>query len=201
MKLRILLREKVASEDSDHILRAMGYSASALPRARIRLHNLLEEPDLGILSGRYDFRFSNREFLRALTHVVGIDSNYAEAQLSVIEADIAREGRAFKPWVFVETDFRRRGEPIFALAVLEGKRRLTLPKGCWSLPQSQLVAVAADTVRTHYAMCQGQLLIWGAVREYWLRSSETEQIVMDVSGKVVRAEGPKAISRACLKLK
>jgi hypothetical protein len=201
MKLRTLLRERIAGESCDHLLRSMGYSGRSLTRARTRLQAVLDDPWLGMASVQYDFRFGGREFVVALTEVLGLESGLVTAQLDAIEVELDRERRVFKPWVFVETGFQRNSEPIFALAALEGKRRLALPKDSWRLSRDEIVVACGERVRRHYLECHGELLLWGAVREYWLLLSDAEQVVMSVSGEVIRTEPPRLRHRAYMELR
>lgn len=182
------LKQRVASEGADRILRAMGYSERALAHARDRLQNVLADPDLGLGAGRYDFRFSNREFLRALAGAVAVDAKETERRIDDIERELQHLRKLFKPWIFVDTQFKRSGEPIFVLAWTEHMRRLRLPVKARLLSRNELTRFAGERVREHHRENQGRLLVWGVISEYKLVVSETEQVVMDREGNALREE-------------
>lgn len=195
--LQAFLKQRVANSGGDSVLRTMGYSGRALARARDRLQAVLADPDLGLGNGRYDFRFSDREFLRALAGTFNVETAETDLCIEHIEMELQRLHTAFKPWIFVETNFKRSAEPIFLLAWLESRRRLPLPAKAALLPRDELVAVAAERIREHYRKSRGQLPVWGVISEYKLVVSAAEQIVMDNEGIVQRVE-PRCLGRVAL---
>lgn len=186
--LQTCLQQLVAREGVDVVLLSMGYSERSLERARDRLQVVLADPDLGLGTGGYDFRFSSREFLRALASALAVDTIETDRRIEDIEAGLERLRQLFKPWIFVDTQFKRSGEPIFLLAWMESTRRLRLPVKARLLSRDELTKVAAGRIREHYRKTEGQLPIWGDIIEYKLVVSDAEQIVMGKDGKVLRAE-------------
>ncbi|MDO8863685.1 hypothetical protein Q6D67_18485 [Haliea sp. E1-2-M8] len=186
--LQTCLQQRVASESVDNILRAMGYSERALVRAGKRLQAVLADPDLGLGAGRYDFRFSSREFLRALAGAVSVDAKETDRRIDDIERELRRLRQLFKPWIFVDTQFKRSGEPIFLLAWTEYMRRLPLPEKACLLSRDELTRFAAKRIREHYRKTEGHLLLWGAISEYKLVVSDAEQVAMDREGNVLHGE-------------
>lgn len=91
----------------------------------------------------------------------------------------------YKPFIFVETDFIRNNQPIFALAFMESTRRIRIPKEIYHLPLDFQIPRVERLIKKHYLDCDGKLPMWGEVKYYKYFYSEDESVVFDVGVSVV----------------
>ncbi|GHB07945.1 hypothetical protein [Modicisalibacter luteus] len=186
-ELRAELQRRTAPLSAWELLRRMGYRKPGEAALR-RLNEVLEDPDLGLSSGGFDFCFGSREFLCALCDVVGLDeADY----LPLIEARqqwLSEEQQAFKPYLFIDTGFRRSDRPgtaIFVLAACEGMRRLTFPEDFWRKPLAEQVQLAQARVREFMAETGGDVKVWGTAQRFLFFYAQDAAIEIAPSGKVL----------------
>ena len=182
---RARLVTQAALYSRTEILTRMGYKRLG-PANFTRLETVLKSGTCGLQEGGFDFRFSAKAFLLTLSEVVGIDFTLAEAYVADQKQALEEERLAFKPWIWVDTGFVRRNQPIFALAACEHLRRIDLPGGTWRLPAEEQILIAATTVRQHYRTNQGALGIWGYIEQYWFCYGENNLYLLSCDGDVVR---------------
>jgi hypothetical protein len=199
--LETSLRDRLARRDRAEILHAMGYSESKLPKAIERLDAALSDGYLGLARSHYDFRYSNRGFLRALLKVLDAETPEADTAIDALERELQRKRYGYRPWLFVETGFRRTSEPVLALAAMEGRRRIRLPESVLSMSRKGTIRIASRRARRHFSDNAGRLPLWGAIQEYKLIMEDAEQVVLDTSGELVRVEPLQLSSEAAVGLK
>lgn len=90
---------------------------------------------------------------------------------------------AFKPYLFAETHFERKREPIFVLAVSEPLRRLPI-NGCHGLSQREKVDKAKAIAANHYKQCSGELKVWGTIAHYLFFYAPNRSVCIRPNGQV-----------------
>lgn len=178
------LRSKAAAVPADVLLKKMGYRKPGAA-ARDRLSKVLADPDLGLEQGGYDFRYDSKAFVSALCLAVGIANKDAQSAIATITAELAEDAAAFKPYLFVDTAFRRRNEPLVAMAVLESNRYVPLPQRFWRLPLEKQLVQVSEEVRQHMARTAGKLLLWGGIQRYFYFFAEGHAMEIAVDGEVL----------------
>jgi hypothetical protein len=89
-----------------------------------RLEKVLASKTLGLKDGGFDLKYSTPEFLVALSKVAGLNEQEVRQRIGNINQDVSDDWHAFKPYIWVDTHFKRTTQPIFALAALESRRHL-----------------------------------------------------------------------------
>lgn len=194
--LRTELTLRVATTGADAVLAKMGYRR-VTDRLRKRLESVLASEDLGLDQSHFDFRFNGLEFLRALCAAAELEPAYYEAKILEIETMVAEDRRAFRPYLWVDTHFRRKSQPIFALALSEPQRYVDFPARFWRLPPEKQLSMAQGKVRWHMTETGGELGIWGSICGYFFFYSENNAYELDTEGNVIaHHEGIRPGSRA-----
>ncbi|MEC9483081.1 MAG: hypothetical protein UMU75_07100 [Halomonas sp.] len=186
-ELHAELQRRTASWASSELLCRMGYPKPG-EAACNRLQHVLEDPDLGLGSGGFDFRFGSREFLCALCEAVGLEEAEYRPCIEARRQWLSDERHAFKPYIFIDTGFRRSDHPgtgIFALAVCEGRRRLTFPAGTWRKPLSEQIHLAQARVCEFMAETGGDIKIWGTAQRFLFFYAQGAAIEIATSGEVL----------------
>jgi len=85
--------------------------------------------------------------------------------------------------IFVNTNFRRKNEPIFALAMCEGRRNL--PVDIESLlfkSDEESLKIVGQFIKKHYIKSNGDLGIWGKIVNYAYHHKDSKSYVFDTNG-------------------
>jgi hypothetical protein len=181
---------RVAPLPREDILKAMGYKKPTSANLE-RLQTVLDEPEFGLKDSGFDFKYSSEGFLRALCVVTGMDMALADQRISHIKKRLEEERQAFKPYIWVDTGFVRKSQPIFALAVCEHQRYLNFPDGFWRFSIDRQLGRAQCRVREHVYETGGELGIWGPIKQYWFYYKKYAAYLLARNGEVVgKHEGP-----------
>lgn len=183
------------------LLRLLGYRRIT-PALLDRLRDMLTDTEyLALNRAWYDFRYRGPELLHALCSLVGIPQVNCQAAIDAAHRRIAEDLAAFQPYVFVDTGFLYKDEPIFALAMCESLRHLHFSCGFWRLPLTQQITQVQSRIRAHMAASGGELILWGGIRHYcFYYRAEGLPLLFDPSGQLLGEGEPEAKGRACVSL-
>ncbi|KXS55523.1 MAG: hypothetical protein AWU57_85 [Marinobacter sp. T13-3] len=189
-ELRKDLKAGLKGKTPQEILKAMGYPHPNEKNVE-RLEKVLASKTLGLKDGGFDLKYSTTEFLVALSKVAGLDQKEVRPRIRNINQDVSDDRQAFKPYIWVDTHFKRTSQPIFALAAMESRRHLGFRDGFWRLPLEQQLAEAQALVREHMAETGGKLDMWGTIQEYWFFYESRKAYRLAPDGEVLgKHEGP-----------
>ncbi len=183
-QLQQQLQQALQGRDTGAVLRQLGYTADN-QAALTRLLATVESEHYGLDQSRFDFRYSGADFLRALARVLDLDPEPVAAEIDRVQTFLKDNATAFRPYIWVNTHFRRTTQPLFALAACEPQRYLGLD---WQLPrqpmEKQLVKVR-QCIAEHWADTQGDLGIWGTIQEYWYFWQPRRAVRLSPEGNVL----------------
>lgn len=105
-------------------------------------------------------------------------------------------------YIFVNTNFKRKSEPIFALAFLESKRRISLYKNEKYLFKSrnEILNIISNEIIKDYVFNNGKLFIWGDIVNYQVHLFN-EIYTFETNGKLTNIKENYDVNVASLKLK
>jgi len=70
-------------------------------------------------------------------------------------------------YICVNTNFKRKGQPIFALAFSESERRLKIPvENLLFKTESEVLNIVSNFIVNHYTTTKGDIGIWGKAVNY-----------------------------------
>lgn len=189
-ELRTDLKAGLKGKTPEEILKAMGYHRPKQQNIE-RLKNVLGSKNLGLEGGGFDLKYSTPEFLVALSQVAGLDDKEVRQRIQNIQQAVSEGEHAFKPFMWVDTHFKRTTQPIFALAVCESFRYLSFPKSFWRLPLDQQLGKAQAMAQAHMTKTEGKLAMWGDIQEYWFFYAPLKAYRLSPKGEVLgQREGP-----------
>lgn len=172
------------------VLRIMGYKNPGIA-AKKRLQCVLESPDMGLEKGGYDYRYSSKEFVRAIGIAVGMERLAIELYIDKLERRIVDELAAFKPYLWVDTHFKRNNQPVFMLSALNHQRYLHFAPGFWRYAFAHQLETAQSRVRLHMSETGGELGTWGCIQQYLFYYALAQAYILAPSGEVIgEHEGP-----------
>ncbi|MCH8553001.1 MAG: hypothetical protein LAT62_13775 [Natronospirillum sp.] len=198
--LQPLIQSRLSQVDTSDLLHRLGYAPDN-QRALERLMLTVESDDYGLRQSRFDFRYSGADFLRALCRQLDIAPEPVEAEIRRVQDSLREETMAYRPFIWIDTHFRRASQPLFALAACESQRHIGLDwrlaaKAPW---EEQLRQVRARIAR-HWQETQGELGIWGQVQEYWYFYAEGQAVRLKPTGELIESHQGSVPSRASLSL-
>lgn len=176
------LQARSAGVDEENLLKAIGYEE---PPEEVyqRLRLAIKDPRTLLGTVDDDLKHGHVAFLHRLGNALGLETPWLQEQIRILKVGVITDDNAFRPYLFVDTDFVRKSEPIFILALTDGCRHLHFPQRFWRLPLPEQVAQAQERARAHWIEKEGTLgCIWGDIKRYSFHYSPTEHVVINPDG-------------------
>ena len=202
MSLQSLFTKELATRDINEVAKQLGYNARSYEKVSARINTIINSPYLALDKSGFDFRYSTPELIRKLCAIFDIPAFLCNKIIGDIEEYLLLQQSKFKPYIFIETNFQRKGQPIFALAVLESTRYISLDSTLNNVSLNEILDPVKKLVKSHYQN-QSEPLIWGKIEHYVFYYDEQTVIILSPTGKVLSADDHynRSISRATLSLK
>jgi len=197
MPLQHLIREKLKLFKINELAKSLGYSSTK--QLSKRIDDVINSEALSIDASHYDFHYGTPEFIRKLCEVLTIPSNLCNKIIDEVEADLQIKKFRYKSYLFIETNFKRKSEPIFALAALEGRRYLPV-EGLQGIVLNDQLKYIQMLIKSHYAE-QVELPMWGKISQYVYYYDEKTIIIFSTSGEVIDSVEKYSTSRATMSLR
>ena len=198
MTLQTLIRAKLVVLNSSDLAKQLGYSSSNKVLARINA--IVDSPILTLDKSGYDFRYTTPELIKKLCSILTIPSLLCDRVIGDIGAMLKAKQDKFVPYIFMETHFKRKSQPIFALAVLQSQRYLSVDDDIQALPLNEQLEHVSETIKAHYSQ-QISLPMWGGISQYVYFYDEQTIVVFSVSGEVIDTVTEYFTPQATLSLK
>jgi hypothetical protein len=199
MNLQNQLQLKISNTPLKDIALLMGYSPKHADKASQRIQRVIDDPDLGLDAGAFDLKYSDEEFLKKLIQILEMDSPAVSREIEQISDDAFEIRMLYKPWMWIDTGFKRTHEPIFVLAFIEHFRRMPIPETA-GLPLDEQIERVKNWIVSHYQENDGKLFIWGNIKKYWFHYGEDQVIAFSPDGTVLIGESDAPFQLATLRV-
>lgn len=162
------IKEKIKLHNKTLIAKELGYSNST--KFEITLNKFLQFSTLyeWFQCGHYDLVNTAEDFFIKLSKALKIDEDTINNEIENITL-YKKEIEKFKDsYIFVNTNFKRKNEPIFALALCENQRRISLYKieNLLFKTIDEIFEILSIEIKKHYLLNKGTLKIWGKINSY-----------------------------------
>ena len=184
MTLLETIKKKAANYSKEALLKKMGYRN--MKAGEKRLDSLLRADDLYIWLkiGGFDMKYSSEEFLCKLAEILEI--------LDEMHKDIARYQKRLdeiskmkQPYIFIDTYFVRKNEPIFSLGFMESSRNIGIDKEHLVFKGlDKVLEYIGDMISTHYVQSGGILSLWGKIYNYVYHHTDGGRYIFDTDGRL-----------------
>jgi hypothetical protein len=179
------IKEKIKLQNKTLISKELGYSN--LIKFEKTLNKFLEFSTLyeWFQCGHYDLVNTAGDFFIKLSKALKIDENTINNKIKNITL-YKNEVEKFKDsYIFVNTNFKRKNEPIFALALCENQRRISLYKKENLLFKStdEILEILSKEIKKHYLQNSDKLGIWGKIVSFQVHLFNTIYI-FDTNGNL-----------------
>ncbi len=201
MTIHQQIKEKLIIHSEDEILTKMGYYN--LKTGRETLQKFLDSKDIyhWLKCGNFDMKYGSRAFLEKLTEVLTLPNEAIKEEIERAKVHQDRISAMRNPSVYVDTHFKRKNEPVFALAMMESKRRIKIDKE-WVLDMNleEVLESIGGIIREHYAGAEGKLPIWGKIYSYCYCHIDESRYIFDTEGSLAKDTEEIIESKATLKV-
>ena len=184
------LQQKISDACIGHALHdiaiAMGYANR--DKGVRRLNSVLDDPELGLLKPCYDGLFSSEAFIRKLLDILNLKSLMSAHEMTTLLAYANDSRFGFRPWMFVDTNFKRSSQPVFALAFMEGRRRIALTKSLKSTDWVDQLVYLKHVITEYLNSLKeqdGNVQLWGKPVGFYCHLSETHVLKLDLNGNLI----------------
>jgi hypothetical protein len=144
---------------------------------------------------KYDFVLGSELFLKRVIELCGNDEDMQIFKKTKKKLS-KQPGR-----LFVNTNFKRKSEPVFVLAFMEGKRNIRIDRKEFDTKDEEFKYVK-NFIKNHYRKNKGELSLWGKIQDYVYESdSFDKKLVFDVDGNLIKEVDNFAKSKATLMVK
>ena len=92
-------------------------------------------------------------------------------------------------YIFVNTNFKRKSEPIFALAFCEPLRNISIDKKDLIFKtDKEVFAIISDIVKQHFIDTKGKIGIWGNIVNYVYHHKDGYKYIFDKDGNIIKSK-------------
>lgn len=168
--LKQILDQKIEESSLEDLREKLGYQSTKRLQKSIDKFTKTKTIYDWLNSGFYDLVNNAEDFLIKLCKVLKIENQLLEKELIFCE-ELKVEIEKFKDcYIFINTNFKRKSEPIFVLALLENKRRISLYKNEKYLFKSlnEILNMVSNEIIKHYIFNNGKCFIFGNIVNYQL---------------------------------
>jgi len=186
MNIQQTIKTKLNSTSKLKVIKLLGYNSTTKGLKTLELFLNQEALSLWLKSGHYDFKYTTEQFLINLCKVLEIDDDIIQVELERLNRYYEELDRYRGCHIYINTNFRRKNEPIFALAFCEFKRRIKLNlKDLIYKSGEEIFEYISHIVKKHYVQENGKIGIWGKIVNYVFHHKDDKTFVFDTDGKLV----------------
>ena len=201
MNLLYVINQALKQTTFDELLRTMGYHN--LQAGHKTLQKFLDTNDIYLFlkKGSYDIKFNSEEFLQQLLKALDLTSEGNDEITQYKRRLNAIGAMRNTPYIFIDTNFKRACQPIFALACMEGRRNIKIDKELLVFKsENEVLDMIGDIVKNHYISSNGKLPLWGKVYNYIYHHTDGSKYIFDTDGTLSHNQGEISESRAVLQI-
>jgi len=181
------IKNRLAKTEKEAIVKALGYNNKQKGLKRLNALISANHTEDWLRKNGYDFVHSNKSFLIKLCDILGFDEDSCLKIIKEITDRLNAIERMPSPYIFINTNFRRKSQPTFALAVMEGRRRIHIDKIKVFESSDDGLSIAKKIVQEHYQKSNGTIEMWGTIDNYIYHANDKKYIINKV-GEIENSE-------------
>ena len=181
--------EKLKTVNQEELCKKLGYKTKKISLCLQKLQILTESKSLYEFFKRkdvgFDFVYTSEEFVKRVCKELNI--SICEEEIKKAKEYEKKHQEQYAAIIFIDTGFKRKNEPIFALAFMEGKRRIRFEKE-WLVktPFEEQLKKISELVKKHYKEHNGKLPLWGTIKRYvYYFDNDKTPVIFNSQGEIV----------------
>lgn len=199
MELLKQIKTRINNFERERLVKLLGYNNKSRGFKRIEALILTDSTEEWLKKNGYDFVHSNESFLIKLCDILGFDDDSCFKIIKKTSDRLNAINRMSSPYIFINTNFRRKNQPIFALAFMEGRRRIHIDKIKVFDSSDDGLSVAKKLVQEHYQKSNGTIEMWGTIDNYIYYTNDKKYII-NKAGEIENSEREIFESKAVLSI-
>ena len=183
MNLLYTIKQTLEQTNHDELLRTMGYHN--LKAGHKTLQKFLETDDIYLFlkNGSFDMKYNSEAFLKALLKALDLTSVGKDELKQYNKRLDAIRAMRNRPYIFIDTHFKRANQPIFSLAFMEGRRNIGIDKELLVFKsESEILEIIGSIVKNHYISSDGKLPLWGKIFTYIYHNTDSKKFIFNPDG-------------------
>jgi len=148
MSLQQLFKERLDAHSPEAISKLLGYSS--VGKITDRIESMINSRYLDLDKGGFDLCYSTPELINKLARVLDIPTIVCDKVTEEINAELLAKSKCFKPYIFIETNFKRTSQPVFMLAALQRNRFLEVEEEVEALSLNAQLQQVQEQIKEHY---------------------------------------------------
>lgn len=193
------INEKLNTIDISTLHKKVGYNSSKKFIETLEKLKSTRNSYDWLYCSHYDLVYSSKDFLIKLCEVLEIDETLVDDEIKKAVAYYKEQEKFKSSYIFVNTNFKRKSEPIFALALCEKFRNISLYKNEDLLFKSieEILNILSIQINSHYEKNIDGLKIWGKIVNYQVHLFD-KIYLFDVNGNLLEYANEVSESRATI---
>jgi len=186
MKLHKIIKQKLAEQPQESVIKQMGYGSVKVGRKTLKAFLNTKNVYEWLKEGHYDLKYASEPFLWKLVEVLGIPNDVANTDIDKAKKRYQALLMMKDPYLRAETNFRRKGESIFALMFLSGNSRILMHKESLVYRTDKEIFKNIGTlIQKHYEKYKGELPILGKITHYLYSHTDGNTYKFTTEGKLL----------------
>ena len=187
MNLLGTIKAKLNKTSQDEVVSKMDYHS--VEKGKKSINAFLRSQNIydWLSSGHYDYKYTAEQFFVKLSAALNFDPKIVKSELEIFEKTVKEYEKFTEVYIFVNTNFKRASQPIFALAIMESFRYV-LPNIEKLIFKSDkdVLDIISDFVASHYKVNKGELKIWGKIDIYIYHHYDGKTYTFNKDGEIVK---------------
>ena len=200
----LLYKIKQALQHTNHeeLLKTMGYHNLKAGHKTLQKFINTDNIYLFLKKGSYAMKYNSKMFFQELLEALDLTSEGNDELRQYIRRLDALSAMRKRPYIFMDTHFKRACQPIFALACMEGRRNIRIDKELLVFKSEKeiLEIIIGNIIKNHYISSDGKLQLWGEIFTYVYHDTDSRKFVFDTDGTLSQSQSEIMESRAVLKI-
>ncbi len=177
VKLLDQIKNRLENAEKESIVKSLGYNNKKNGLKRLGTLISTKNIEEWLKKNGYDFCHSNESFLLKLCDILEFDKADYLKPITKISDRLNAIDRMPNPYIFINTNFKRENQPIFALAFMERERKIYIDKVKVFDSRDDGLSMAKKLVQEHYQETQGVIPMWGTIDNYIYHTNNKKYII------------------------
>ncbi len=128
MKLHKIIKQKLAEQLQDTVIKQMGYGSLKVGRETLKAFINSKNVYEWLKHGHYDLKYASEPFVWKLVEVLGIPRDIASLDIEKAKKRYQAFSEMKDPYLRAETNFRRNGQSFISLMLGSARSRVSIHK-------------------------------------------------------------------------